>query len=342
MTNKTLSQKPCLMPFLLTLLLGLPMSDKDSLINEIVRQLEYFDVEKYLDSRNIEYLSEGKNIKHGWIGMQCLWCDDPSNHLGINLDSKSMNCWRCSAKGTVIKVIMKIERCSLRNVLSLVKEFSNIRHYVDTKDSKDEYLTQRKTTINLPLMSRKELFPAHKQYLEKRGFDPELIFKKYDLSCVGPIGKWKHRLIIPFYSKRRLVTFSSRDITGRAKIPYVHQPENKSILSTKETIYNIDNCKDTIIVVEGVIDAWKIGDNCGATMGIKWTSIQLSILSQFKRVFILFDAEQEAQENAERLCYDLSSSVDYVENLELDEGDPGAMGEEDVKHLRKEVFGKIY
>jgi len=314
----------------------------DKLVKEIVNRLEHFDIEKYLDSRNIEYWTEGKNIKQGWIGIQCLWCEDKSNHLGINLDSKSINCWICPTKGTVIKIIMKVERCSLKSVLSIVNEFSNIRHYIDKESSKDEQMPQRETTVTLPLMSKKELFPLHRKYLENRRLDPEFIFKKYNLSCTGPIGKYRHRLIIPFHYKKRLVTFSSRDVTGRAKIAYVHQPEKKSVLSTKETIYNVDNCKESILVVEGATDTWAIGDNCGATMGIKWTAIQLSILSQFKRVFILYDAEEEAQQSAERLCYDLSSEVDHVEQLQLDEGDPGSMSREDVKHLRREIFGKIY
>lgn len=314
----------------------------EKLMAEIVDQLEYFDVEMYLDSRNIEYWSDGENIKHGWIGIRCLWCDDDFNHLGINLDSKSINCWRCPIKGTIIKVIFKIEHCSLRSVLSIVKEFSSIQHYTRERNSNDDHLPQRKSNIELPAMSKKELFPLHRTYLEKRGFDPKLIFKKYNLYCNGPIGEYKFRLIVPFYYKNRLVTFSSRDVTGKAKLPYKNQPEKESILSTKETIYNIDNCKDTIIVVEGFIDAWKIGDNCGATMGTKWTATQLSILSQFKRVFVLYDTEEEAQENADRLCYDLSCEVDHVEKLELDKGDPGSMNKEDVKHLRKEIFGKIY
>ena len=314
----------------------------DKLMKEIIDQLEYFDIEMYLEARNIEYKTEGKNIKHGWIGIQCLWCDDASDHLGINLDNKTINCWRCPIKGTIIRIILKIDHCSLRGVLSIVKEFSDVRHYTRERKSNEQHHTQRKTSIKLPVMSKKELFPLHRTYLEKRGYDPELIFKKYNLSCNGPVGKYKLRLIVPFYLKKRLVTFSSRDVTEKAKTPYIHQPEKESILSTKETIYNIDNCKDTILVVEGFMDAWKIGDNCGATMGTKWTKIQLSLLSQFKRVFVLYDTEEDAQESAEQLCYDLSCEVDHVEILELDSGDPGEMGKSDIEHLRKEIFGKIY
>ena len=218
----------------------MPNINEDKLFKEIAEHLEYFDIERYLDSRNIEYQSEGKNVKHGWIGTRCLWCDDASNHLGINLESKSINCFRCPAKGTAIKLILRIDRCSLKTVLETVKKYTNIRHYTREKRHDTEHLPQRKTSVALPEMSKKELYPVHRRYLEKRGFEPEFIFNKYNLHCNGPVGIYKLRLIIPFHYKNRLVTFTSRDVTGKSNLAYKHHPESDSILSTKETIYNID------------------------------------------------------------------------------------------------------
>lgn len=302
--------------------------------------LEYFDIEKYLEARNIEFWTEGKNVKRGWINIQCLWCSDESNHLGINLDSKGLNCWICSAKGTVLKLIMKIDRCSLKAAESVVNKFSDIQTSIDRSLSSTEHLTQRESQVKLPSVAQKELLPLYRKFLIKRGFDPDFIFKKYNLLCNGPIGQYRHRLIVPFYLKKRLVTYSTRDVTGKAKIPYINYPSG--ILTTKETLYNIDSCNDIALVVEGLIDCWKIGDSCCATMGVQWTIEQLELLSNFKRVFVLFDTEDRAQESAKRLCSDLSCVVSYVERLELDEDDPGSMNEEDIKHLRKEIFGKIF
>lgn len=302
--------------------------------------LEYFDIEKYLESRNIEFWTEGKNVKRGWINIQCLWCSDESNHLGINLDSKGMNCWICPIKGTILKLIMKIDKCSLKVAERAVDEFSDIQLYTNERSSNTEHLTQHKTEVKLPSIAQKELLPLYKKFLVKRGFEPDFIFKKYNLLCNGPIGQYKHRLIVPFYLKKRLVTFSTRDVTGKAKLPYVNYPNG--ILTTKETLYNIDSCNDTALVVEGFIDTWKIGDGCCSTIGIMWTIKQLKLLSGFRRVFVLFDSEYEAQQSAERLCSDLACEVNHVERLELDGDDPGSMSESDAKHLRKEIFGRVY
>jgi len=302
--------------------------------------LEYFDIEKYLESRNIEFWTEGENVKRGWINIQCLWCSDEKNHLGINLDSKGLNCWICPAKGTVLKLIMRIDKCSLKAAESVVNEFSDIQTSINRSLSSTEHLTQREMKVKLPTVAQKELLPLYRKFLIKRGFEPEHIFNKYNLLCNGPIGQYKHRLIVPFYLRKRLVTFSTRDVSGKAKIPYIHY--SNGLLSQKEILYNIDNCSDVVIVVEGITDVWKIGDGACAVVGIQWTIQQLKMLTDFKRVFVLFDSENKAQESAKRLCSDLSCIVNHVERLELNRGDPGDMSKEDVKHLREEVFGKIY
>lgn len=313
----------------------------DKLIKEIVARLEYFDIESYLESRRVEFWTEGKNVTRGWINIKCPWCPDPSNHLGINLSNKKISCWICSVKGTAIKLISKIDRCSFKNVLQTVKKFSSVQ-YNKEKSLDISDLTERKTQVSLPIVAKRKLLPIYRAFLEQRGFNTEHIFNKYDLLCNGPIGKYKHRLIVPFYKNKRLVTFSARDVTGRAAVPYINHPIKESILSTKETLYNIDNCFETALVLEGFIDVWKVGDGACATMGTKWTAEQASLLYSFKRVLVLFDTEPEAQENAEKLCFDLSSHIPHPEVLELDAGDPGDMNEDDINHLRKEVFGKIY
>jgi DNA primase len=304
--------------------------------------LEWFDIEEYLDSRGIAYDLDGKNVQSGWIGMQCLWCDDHSNHLGIDLDTKGINCWRCPAKGTVIKLIMTIDRCSLPNALRTVEKFSYSRVYSDKKPTHISQMTARPVHVQLPVVAKNQLDDAHRKFLIRRKFDPDFIFQEYRLLSNGPIGDYALRLIIPFYQRRRLVTFTTRDITDKAKIPYVHCPKKLSIYHPKDTLYNLDKAEDEVIVVEGVTDVWRIGNGAVATCGDKWTAKQAKLLSKFKRVFVLFDTEEEAQQNALSLANDVSAFVNEVEVLEFGSTDPADLSEADVKHLRNSIFGKIY
>ena len=306
--------------------------------------LNYFDVTRYLNSRGIPYATEGKNIstKGNWIGIQCLWCSDHSNHLGINLDHKTINCWVCPVKGTILKLIMQIDGCGIERAVSTVSEFSDVSIYVASKRRGESEVRERISKVKLDKFIQNELMTAHAKWLESRSFDPEWIFKEYNLMCCGPVGDWKLRLIIPFYEKGRLITHSSRDITNKAEIPYLHLSIDKSIIHAKETLYNIETMGDTVIVVEGPTDVWRLGKSVVATMGYKYTPAQLTALTKARRIFIMFDAEDMAQEVALNLANDLSTVVSHVENVCLSEGDPGDLAEADVKYIRQELFGRIY
>ena len=317
------------------------------------------NIKDYLRSRNIPFWTEGKNVKDGWVNIQCPFCDDRSNHLGIS-PTGGINCWRCPTTGTIIKLVMKLEGVNLpiaverlRNFLGVpdaVERLQNFKTYQNIDKNFEGVLpmnkaprTQNFKSVNDIFSAEKishELYPAYADYLTSRKFDPYYLQTKYKLHSGGSIGKYKNRIIIPFFLHGKMITFTSRDITNRSSVPYLHLPEIEVGTSPKLEIYNIDSCKDTIIVVEGPIDVWRIGDGCGATSGIKFTHKQVLILSQFKRVFILYDAEEEAQTQALRLANNLSMKVPHVENISLSEGDPGELNEEDVKHLRKEIFGK--
>ena len=76
--------------------------------------IQDFDIIAYLESREVEYHTSGKNVTSGWIEINCPFCfpEDPSWHLGINLDTKLYNCYICGNKGSPINLIMEIDQCS--------------------------------------------------------------------------------------------------------------------------------------------------------------------------------------------------------------------------------------
>lgn len=304
--------------------------------------IEFFDVKEYLDARGIPYDESGKNVQESWLGMQCLWCEDESNHLGIDLNSKGINCWRCPVKGTIIKLIMKIDSCSFASSLRIVRKFSHISALTDRRTQGPEQMTAAASRLELPSLAENTLLELHRDYLIKRNFDPQFIFDKYKLRCNGPLGNFRLRLVVPFYERKRLVTYTTRDVTDKARIPYIHCSKVESILHPKDTLYNIDTVEDTALVLEGVTDVWRMGDGAVATAGDKWTSKQLYLLKNLKRCFILYDSEEEAQENADKLGHNLSITVPDVHVLGLEYGDPADISPDDAKSIRKEIFGRVY
>jgi DNA primase len=304
--------------------------------------IESFDFERYLNVKGIPFDNQGKNVQSGWLAIQCPFCDDPSNHMGINPETNGVNCWRCPAKGTVIMIVMKIERLSShRAILELQKythrELSNRERSFDPAQLSEDNLQ-----VRLPSHSQKSFEQYHAEYLLGRGFDPDSLTKHYKLQFTNPISNYRMRIVVPIYMSRRLVSFTTRDVTGKAHIPWVHGKPDHVILSPKECLYNIDTVTDTALVVEGASDVWRIGDGAVATFGDKYTVEQVRLLQKVKRAFILFDTESNAQENASKLAYDLSSFVSDVHIYQLDQGDPGDLSDKDVLEIRTEIFGRKY
>lgn len=286
-----------------------------------------FDVISYLDSRGIDYVTSGKNVAPGWVGMKCMHCNDQSNHFGVNIATGSFSCFRCGVKGNVIKLITVIDDCSYPQARSLADEFQ-------TGDIRKKE-TARVTTLALPKFVKKPLPKSHRKYLENRGFDPDLLTEKYDLYGCEQGGKFQFRIIIPVYQQQNLVTYTARAIVDNAALRYKNCPVQESLTSIKDCLYGIDNANKSVVVVEGVFDAWRIGDGACATFGTKVTSEQIRLLSQFKNVFIMMDSE--AVNEAEKLSCSLTGIVDHVEIIHISVKDPCEMSDADVRSLKKDL-----
>ena len=310
---------------------------------------ETIDIEEFLQSRDIEYSPPGsKNVSRNSVGINCPFCGDHAysggSHLGIKLDTKQWNCWICGKKGNLFSLICKLEECSYKQATELLTPFAHSDMSL-LSTSTDDDLRAFQGHFKLPTECKNELLDSHKKYLISRGFDPDYIYHKYNLKCVGPISKrWKNTLIVPVYFHHRLVTWLAGDITGKRTNKYKNALVEESIIPINRTLYNFDIAKDTILVVEGVTDVWNIGDGAVGLYRKYATLQQLKILSTFNRVFIMLDPDALEAESinmlppADKLAQDLAAFTE-TEIIELTDCDPGDMKKEDVKHLRREIFG---
>ena len=290
---------------------------------------EYFDIRSYLNSRGIPFSTSGDNVSSNWIGINCLYCIDHADHLGINLLSKAFSCFKCGEKGSLIKLLQTIEgEKNLSKIYDIISAYSGGVPVIE----KEKHFQSK---VYLPTGSTKNFPPAHLEFLKKRRFDVSVI-EKYDLYATGPIGDYKHRLIIPIYMNNRMLGFVGRDVSGKSPIPYKNSSDVYSIKDAKQCLYNVDNVpRKTVVIVEGVFDAWRIGDGAVATFGTRYTHEQLLLLRGMRRAFVMYDAD--ANFLAHKLAHDISSIVPNVEVLELIGGDPADLTTEDVKSLRKEI-----
>jgi DNA primase len=107
----------------------------------------------------------------------------------------------------------------------------------------------------------------------------------------------------------------------------------------KHLLFNYDLCKeDFIVLVEGVFDALRLGDGACATFGTQFMAEQLLLVKPFKRVFMLYDNEFEAQEKAKKasgLISNLISGEVMVVNLGGSK-DPDNLSDDDARCLMSE------
>jgi len=293
------------------------------------------DVLKFLQDHNIDY----KITRPGWAQIHCPFgCGYPDYHLGINLDGSYGHCWRCRGK-SMLSIVQKLLNCSWSEAGKILREYEGANRPKIREPEKPIVVTPGRHYLQLP-SGTDVMTEKHREYLRKRKFDPELLEQIYDLRGTGHLGEYAFRIIAPIYFKRKIVSYQGRDITGKAEFKYLTCPREKEIVHHKHIVYGLDQAKsDTCIVVEGIFDGWRLGSGALSTFGTGYKTEQAQLLAQyFKRVFLLFDSEDAAQETAERMADSLCRQGIEAINLELtQDNDPGDMSQDDANALMREL-----
>lgn len=298
-----------------------------------------FNLTSYFEDQQIEYHLEGeKNVTRGWVNIQCPFpgCSDPSWHCGINISSLLFHCYICGSKGSIERLISGIEKCSITQAERIIEEYDNNKIIVLNRKRLDRIPVGK---CILPKVD-KVFHKRHWEYLKDRNFNPDYLINKYNLMSVYNIGEYKFRIIIPYYYNFKLVSFNTRDITGRATLRYQFSSAENSVIEVKHTLYNIDTVNDRCIIVEGPTDVWNIGDGCVAVSGKQFTREQLLMIRErnIKKVVVLYDADDKEEKIGEKLANNLSGIVPYVELIELTNGDPAELQRDEVNKIREITF----
>ncbi len=272
-------------------------------------------MQKILDSLGVENWTTGKNVSPGWINVKCPFCDDPSNHGGFS-PGGAYSCWRCGTHSTT-------------QALSLVANipFQDAKSYLFERDRK-QIKQEEVSKIEMKLPVSHELPERHRNYLKKRGYDPDEIIEKYHVRGTMHYEPYPARIIIPIYSEGNLISWIGRDITGKAELRYVTPTGSQH----KKFLYGTP-AGDVAIVVEGIFDKWKMGDEAVALFGTGFTRDQILLLNKFKKVYIMLDAD--AKKTAEKLALSLLVKSEIIQ---LDKGDPGDLSLEETIAIKKDLL----
>lgn len=184
------------------------------------------------------------------------------------------------------------------------------------------------------------------RYMTKRGFSPKdirKIQKRFDLFCTGPVSLFDNmdlsfRLIAPIKIFNRIVSWQSRDLTNKSELKYLTCPNNREEVDHKTILYNETSKKETIILVEGIFDVWKVylaGFRAVCCFGIGYTYDQLLLLLKHKKITIFFDPDKGGQRKAKELRNQLLFSGVECWNVKSKEKDPGDMSIKEIKESLK-------
>jgi DNA primase len=304
------------------------------------------NIEQLLQDYSIPFYTKGKNVSAGWIGIQCPFCEDTSNHLGYNLDDNYFTCWLCGTHfpDQVISKLLNIPEQEARKV---IKQYG----LLVPKLIKEPQVKIRVKAHRLP-SNAEPLNTTHRAYLSKRGFDPDLLERTWNLLGTGPFSQlstgegenkkmidYRFRILIPFIWDGQQVSFDSRDITGKDPGRYKACPKDRELIPHKEILYGKQECwKETGILVEGPTDVWRFGTYSCACSGIKFTSTQVRLLaSKFTRVAVCFDSDPQADIQAAKMVAELKFRG--VDAFRVDiEGDPGSMKQSNADYLVKQLI----
>jgi DNA primase len=262
----------------------------------------------------------------------------------VNLDRKLVHCQHCKYSANLLQFIHDFERIPYEKVVErLCSEIFILNEDIEMKvaelekaidELESNIVSEGEITISpLPPEARKlfigrsnKIMRMAENYLCRRGVTDDQI-DRFDFYFAED-GLCRGRIIMPAKFRGNIVTYSARDITGKASQKYYNPPGG----SQSCWLFNWDTAEkyNSVIVVEGVFDALGVDragyKNVVASFTKRVSEVQAALLSGFKKVIIMYDndAVDYGQAAAE------SISTTDVRVAVLKKGDPGDAGSKEI------------
>lgn len=296
-----------------------------------------FDIVRFYQDHKIDYSTEGKNCQEGWVNICCPFCEDKSNHLGIQINKPTkVKCWRCGSHN----LLEVLENFTDKKVSVIYREYETEKNALDSvviekkvgksyKEIVDEFYDNSES---IP-----KFFQANNPYIKyivNRKFTNKLE-DDWGIRAGIESGDYRYRLMIPIFHDGQIVSFQGRDITGKQEEKY------KTCAGTyiNNYLYGLGYIhNDRVIICEGVTDVWRLGKgNAVATFGINFSNEQIKLLikQNIKRALIYFDSEHQAQEQALKLKGTLEMFNIECLNFTIKELDPADLNKKEVSDVIK-------
>ncbi len=280
-----------------------------------------------LQDLHIQFKKHGehKHTTPGRIQICCPFCDRglQSYHMGYHLSRGNLHCWRCGSH-SALSTLLELTKLPYKEVKQMVESLD--------KDSVSSILPTS-GRLELP-KGLGGLTRLHKEFLVKKGLDPCVVVPLWGLQGIGVSSKLSWRVWIPIKYRGDVVSWTTRSVREEGTY-HTARPDQERI-SSKTLIFGEDMVGETIIVVEGPLDAMRIGPGAGATCGIGYTREQVLRLANYPRRIIAFDNEYQAQRQARKICTELEVMPGETINVVLETGkDASRASDKEIALLRR-------
>jgi hypothetical protein len=289
--------------------------------------------QELLNELRVPVMTSGnKHCREGWIQIDCPFCSPGYGKylMGYSLHGNYCNCYQCGGK-PLAAVLERLSGKGFRECKLLLKGLEKPEGF-------------RKTIEHTGKLVMPEfcepMLKMHDNYLADRGFDPEYCERIWDFQGIGnhtsPDKKiMRRRVVIPIKYNGRTVSWTARAIDPDSRMRYISADAESEAIPHKELLFGRDFVTDTAIIVEGPLDAVRIGRGAVATCGIAYKQRQILEMSKIPYRYICFDSEPKAQQRAHELAELLSGYAGETHVVTLDAKDAAEATNKELKQLRK-------
>jgi hypothetical protein len=287
------------------------------------------NVLQLLDDLGVPHIEEGHH--HCTVHrtqIDCPFCSPAEDkyRMGIHLTRLYASCWTCGSS-SLANVIAALAHVGYTEAKSLIAPLT--RQALFTQDAAHNH------RLILP-HGLQELTKAHVRYLQQRGIDVKQAQSLWGLKglTISPDMPW--RIWVPVYHQDEVMSWTTRKINDQGAGPkYITARPDQERAPARHFLIGMHLVHNAIIVVEGPMDAMRIGPGAAATMGVNYSQEQFNTIVSVPLRYVCFDSDIAGQARAGKLCRNLSLFPGRTHNVVLDAKDPNEASDHEIKLLRR-------
>lgn len=279
----------------------------------------------FCDRERIPYRTSGNHTRAGWVQIDCPFCGPATGkfHMGFNLIRPRFSCWRCGGHKSFETLKLLTNRLP-DDIRGIWNAFPKER--IEEVDVRGRFVLPKGV---------KPMAKCHTEYLRSRRFNPKRIESLWNVGGFGiDGGMYKWRLFIPVISDGWHNSWTTRTISDNPDITrYLSAPPEFERIGHKELLYGEDYAGETIIIVEGPTDVWRIGPGAVGTFGTRPTPAQIVRMGRYPKRYVCYD--HRAERYSQALVEALSVYPGETHTITLDAEDPDSMGKKELSRVRR-------